>query len=819
MRKILPVVLFIFIVFAFLLPQANFVYAQIKNQPQQQQQSSDGSWVNDSEVTFVGKSAARSGEFLDWTLQNYDWMQIAQSGQFKGINPLISFWATIRNIVYAFLILAVLATAFILIITRGQNISARKVIPKFVMVVILVTFSFSLIQFLYQTFDAVQGFFLRNPDPNTFKNFPYISQRNLLNIAFDYKNFTGYRIVGSQYEESAFISLLLVKLTAITYYFMTGVLLLRKIILWFFVIISPVFPLLLLFYPLRNTAKIWIGEFFRWLLYAPLFSIFLSGLVAIWRMYIPLQGFDTFKGVGNVGNVVYPTAVNILLGGPGQVLSINNSVNMTSTFAQYVVALLMLWVVILLPFLLLQIFLDYFMALSLNDNSIVKQISSSYSSIFNKPGSPPPAPVPPGMQHPAGMAKPLPFTAKIEIPEIRQQPVRVTTNVNVGDILRLTNLSVPTMRDIAKYETNLMSSDRSRRQEVTRMNETLSKIANPRTVGTFDEQKRYSQIREKLVAEKEKGDPLATSILTAAVASAPQATETQISAKETARVHEILKEIVNPDISSSPQKVASLRDQLVDERQKGSTLASVILTAATLISQKGSDPEAAKRIKEQLKDEKKKGNKLADSILSEAESLPEDKLQKEIIAPPADIFEKAEFRKSLQTATTASFPVVNRVQSVNLEDYENIKKIWKENYEKMEAPRDPSGLPIERKEWIKRDSDKISQTIDLLVSPDPEKVKEGTKMVSNILPFLLIGGFSKTEVVTYLKAKLEAAKSILEEGKQKEEEEETLLDLDQKKEQKAKEMAFEAATEVQDSGEAKLSNEQKAEGKEIKGND
>src|SRR3990167_6880468 len=58
--------------------------------------SANGSWVKDDEVTFVGKSGARSGEFLDWALATYNWSFVGQGQN----NPLGSFWATIRNIVY-----------------------------------------------------------------------------------------------------------------------------------------------------------------------------------------------------------------------------------------------------------------------------------------------------------------------------------------------------------------------------------------------------------------------------------------------------------------------------------------------------------------------------------------------------------------------------------------------------------------------------------------------------------------------------------------------------------------------------------------------
>ena len=59
-------------------------------------------------------------------------------------------------------------------------------------------------------------------------------------------------------------------------------------------------------------------------------------------------------------------------------------------------------------------------------------------------------------------------------------------------------------------------------------------------------------------------------------------------------------------------------------------------------------------------------------------------------------------------------------------------------------------------------------------------------MVGNILPFLLIGGFSKSEVIAYLKAKLEAGKSVLSQESKKEEEEETQVLRETKKKEESK---------------------------------
>jgi hypothetical protein len=350
-----------------------------------------GKWVVDPEVTFTGKNAARSKELLNWTLQDYRWTFTKDNST----NPLSTFWIIIRNIIYAVFILFVMATAFILIATRGKSLSAMRFLPRFFAIVLLVTFSFSMISLLYQTSDLVQGFFLKSPRGDA-GNKPCppacISQEDLFFIDWDYDRFTGFRRVGDEYAESAFINLLLVKLTAFTYFTMVGMLFVRKIILWFFIILSPVFPLLLLYYPLRNTGKIWIGEFFRWLLYAPLFAIFLKGLVTLWRSTIPLN-FNL--PLTDAGNVVYPTATSILIGGPLTKLGLDNSANNVNTFALYLVALLMLWMVILLPWVLLQIFLEYAMAYNYAESPAYKGIMGLANRVRNPLAPPPVVPPPP----------------------------------------------------------------------------------------------------------------------------------------------------------------------------------------------------------------------------------------------------------------------------------------------------------------------------------------------------------------------------------------------------------------------------------------
>lgn len=750
MRKKLPIILaFILAVVVFLSFRVVSIHAASSDPSSSSSQTTtdqgSGDWVPDAEVTFVGKAATRASDFLTWTLQTYEWSSMP-SGQ---ANPLQDYWRLIRNIVYAFLMLFILGTAFVMVITKGENVTVMKFIPRFILVILLITLSYYIVSDIYGLIDIIQGFFLRS-DLASPK--PLIGPHDLLNIAFGY-DFSGYRLAGMANDESAFISLLLVKLTAITYYVMTGILLLRKIILWFFLILSPVFPLLLFYKPIRNTAKIWVGEFFRWLLYAPLFAIFLQGLVVMWRKGIPLS----FVGIPD-NTSHYPTAVSILLGGPGQNISITNSVNLPNTFALYVVALLMLWVVILLPFLLLKIFLDYLGTISFKEGSTVRQVFNRGVGFFGGPMGPAPAP---GQVQPTGAAKSLPFLGKRGVTlntNLSQTSTHIATqNITKSaqeatEALKSVNISIPKMQDIARYETALMSRDVGQREQATQVHDTLQKIANPTVVSTVTEREKFSQVKEKLTELKTQGNPVAGQILSASGLSRGVST-----ADVSLRMNQLLQHIANPQKVVMPvqRKHFELLKQKLEERKgKGDKLATDILTSAEELTKTTTPEQTQKQISQEmgqkLQQAKKTGDDLATSLLSEA------------VAPTQ--------------AQKANLPIVNKVQQVSLEDYEEVRKMWQENYKTLEPPAGLNGETVTRNEWIKADVNKINEVINQLTSMDPDTVNQGMDAVANILPFLLIGGFSKAEVIAYLKAKLEAAKSVLGTMAEKEEEEDTLVE-------------------------------------------
>jgi hypothetical protein len=132
---------------------------------------------------------------------------------------------------------------------------------------------------------------------------------------------------------------------------------------------------------------------------------------------------------------------------------------------------------------------------------------------------------------------------------------------------------------------------------------------------------------------------------------------------------------------------------------------------------------------------------------------------------------------------------------VSVEDYEEVKKMWLNHY--RDAPIPVSESVKTRQEWLASEEKKLTNINNLLASANPELKQKGLDQVAEILPFMLLGGFSEAEIFTYVKAKLEANRQIQDEVEAGEkakkeveekmkEEESTLVEVPLGKEEAAK---------------------------------
>lgn len=482
-------------------------------------------WVEDPEITAQGKTDERARQFLYWVLT---------TNAIDSAPVLSEIWRFTSTIalVGVVLIAAVFGIGYIVSQRTNYDFKVRiwPTIIKIAVMLLYIVFSSAIILALIQFSEILMNL-----------SFERLGGKELFNIYFDngstetlrgateasYKNFVGCRDLNIRVKEAVDSEMFMLKLTNVSYYVMGIMLLLRKILLWFLLFVSPFLALLMPFVLIRNTGWIWIGVFFQWLFYGPLLTLFLGAMAKIWKVGIPF-GFD-FSRTKDIGGYVYPTGMNIVYGGPGQnsvagrPISAMNNGSYTDTFTEYVITLIMLWAVTFFPWWLLRIFRDY----CCDGIYAMKNILlAMYDNMRTPPSGPPPTKPP---------TQPSP-KLKLDIPQATNIRVSlgsldVIKKTLTTDISKNLSLKASKITDIAKVETNKTTKD-----TVTR---NLNYLSAPVKASVPAERQQYMNLRSELFARAIKEDTVARAMLAS--------TSTSISEKL-----EIRKNI----IKSLPQSVS-----------------------------------------------------------------------------------------------------------------------------------------------------------------------------------------------------------------------------------------------------------------------
>ena len=766
MKKVLLTLLFFLIT---QLPITNYSFAQTPTPTPTPTPSfsTEDKWVFDPVVTELGKNSERARELLYWAFAHSPVYRAPVLGQ---------MWGYARNIVYLFFVLVLIVAGVGYIFFKNWKVpeifsgispplvsSVAKFIVKLAGFLLYVTFSYILVLGLVQFGEILTRFFIEHIGGCNLFNIKFISgagtercvwpgdpefQQVVMEMEKNYTDFVGYRNTNVMNLDMINTSIFLIRLTNLTYNVMAALLILRHIILWFLLILSPFLALLIPFVFIRNIGWIWIGVFFQWLFYGPLMALFVAGLTRIWEAGIPYQ-FDFSRTDQDIGQI-FPTSINILYGGPAQTLTPTNSANYIDTYAEYVIALIMLWACIFLPWLLLRIFRDY-CCIGGEGQATLRQILDKIRGA----GAPPPA-APPSAPTTIGEAIKLPFRKKAEVPEkMTLQKIVDISKAETTQLVQAMNLSVSSLQEVAHFEMN------QRMQREARVN--LDKISRPETITKSDEREKFSQVRSELFTRAARGDRTAQKLLSAAK-------------REPKEVFRVAPVIVAPRVESRIISSTAQKTHLSEE-----TVSKIIQT----IPMAGVGPERTR-------------------VISRQTGVPEEKVNQVLKSIPVIV-----------KPTVA--PPPKKPEMVTVEDYEEVKKMWTKHYHEGEVP--VTEKVKTREGWIENDIKKLTNALNLLISVKEEDKQRGIEEVSNILPFLLLGGFSDVETITYLKAKLEAAKQVLEQVEKekkikiKAKEEGELVEVPVKeKEEKLKEMELKAKREREmPGGEEKDGSEEKKE--------
>jgi len=179
-----------------------------------------------------------------------------------------------------------------------------------------------------------------------------------------------------------------------------------------------------------------------------------------------------------------------------------------------------------------------------------------------------------------------------------------------------------------------------------------------------------------------------------------------------------------------------------------------------------------------------KSNKEVTKIVAEKENMKEEDVARVIQTQTPFV---AEPERTIEQSVTIP-------PNVSIEDYEEVKKMWTQQYEKGEVPT--SENITSREQWVDQDIVFITNTLNKLLSSDDKLRQEGIDDLAYILPIFLINSLKGEELVVYLKAKIEAAKAvqhdmekekeITEKLKKKSEETEEFVDMKKKEEKNDK---------------------------------
>lgn len=722
-------------------------------------------WRFDRQVTQVGKRAERARQFINWVLTH---PSIDNHPVFRQI------WLVSAITTFFLIVLTVGIMGLGLILAKKRDVSFKvdvmPILTKVALLVVYVAFSYWLVLGLIQITDVLMQFFIK-----------LLNADDLFTIFFTsggdsetgYKNFQGLRNYDPLLDESAKTSMFLVDLSSYTYYIMGVILIIRKIILWFLLILGPFLALLMPFRLIRNVGWIWVGVFFQWAFYGPVFALFLGALTRIWQAGIPFP--FNFQRAAD-GEVVYPLAINILYGGPAQTegslgvpLSGTDPINSSSyidTFAEYVISILMLWVVMVLPWLLLRIFRDY----------CCDGIDAIKNMLLNKLGS---SGMPPSGPSLSQYAQKLAQKMQIPQEQVKPQEVKVSLKIEnleeikkmtVEDIARSMDLRISSLKDIAQFETN-----RDKKESASKL---MQYMKNPMSAGNNEERSKFMRVKTELSQRAAQGDVQAQNLLTATVTS-PVAMKTKIQeiaktrpqlvsiSGQVASLAKLSEERVKNIVRTTTRFVLSNKEIVAGVSQKSKTTAqevtSIVESVPPLLDNTHRH-EITEKIVAKTGVEKAKVEAVLQEVLqSVSKENVVEAIAREENVKPSQVQQVAQdvFAVPVEKKAPAAAEVIATTPTIGIDEYEEIRKMWQEHYIKGEVP--VSEDLKTRKDWVSKESIKIDNILNKLISDQEEIRAKGLEEVSDIIPFFVLGDMSMQDIATYLKAKQSAAEAVKKE--------------------------------------------------------
>jgi len=263
-KQITLLTVIILVALIFLLPQA--VSAQGPN------------WV----TSLMGGIASGIASVLGWILSKLMGVlvYVAQYNSFIKSAAIINGWVIARDISNMFFVVILLIIAFATIL-RVENYSYKKWLPKLILMAILINFSKTICGLLIDLAQVVMLTFV-----NAFKDVAAGSLVDMLGIT-NWQSLQNIESVSAWEIAAAYVlSVIYVVIALITVAAMVGMLVMRIVMLWVYVVLSPFAYLLAAFPGGTKYSSMWWSDFTKNLIVGPVLAFF------IWLSFTSLTSFN-----------------------------------------------------------------------------------------------------------------------------------------------------------------------------------------------------------------------------------------------------------------------------------------------------------------------------------------------------------------------------------------------------------------------------------------------------------------------------------------------------------------------------------------------
>lgn len=205
---------------------------------------------------------------------------VAQYGEFIKAPPVTFGWIIVRDICNMFFILILLIIAFATIL-KIESYSAKKLLPKLFLMAIMINFSKTICglaidfsQIIMLTF--VNGF----KEMGSANMTQMLGIEKLLNISTSSSEAASFTAVTG----SIILALLYIIISIVVVGVLVATLVMRAVMLWIYIVLSPLAYLLSAFPSGQKYASQWWGDFSKQVVVGPLLAFF------IWLSFISLGG-------------------------------------------------------------------------------------------------------------------------------------------------------------------------------------------------------------------------------------------------------------------------------------------------------------------------------------------------------------------------------------------------------------------------------------------------------------------------------------------------------------------------------------------------